>query len=134
MGGIDYFTENIETPSAPTSLEPSLVRETKCVLEYKKCKTAIEQFKHQKRQKEIDNREYCENEFLEEQRTIQQEKHEKFKAELENAIYKLEQQKEQLNNRQVTFSILTIIDFILFFYILYKHFTSAMNAETIVTI
>ena len=52
---------------------------------------------------------------------IQQEKHEKLKAEIENAIYDLEQQKEQLNNRQVTFSILIIINFILFFYILYKH-------------
>ena len=86
------------------------------------------------RQKEINNRNYCENEFLEEQRAIKQKEHKQFRAELENAIYKLEQQKEQLNNRQVTFSILTIIDFILFFYILYKHFTSAMNAETIVTI
>jgi len=125
MGGIDYFTENVETPNVPTSLDTSLVHETKCILEYKQCKTAIERFKHQKREKEINNLEYCNNEFLEEQRAIQQEKHEKFKAELENAIYKLEQQKEQLKNRQLTFSILTIIDFILFFYILYKHFTSA---------
>jgi molecular chaperone GrpE (heat shock protein) len=121
MGGIDYFTENVETPNVPTSLDTSLVPETKCILEYKQCKTAIERFKHQKREKEINNREYCNNEFLEEQRAIQQEKHEKFKAELENAIYKLEQQKEQLKNRQLTFSILTIIDFILFLYIIYKH-------------
>ena len=119
--GIDYFTENIETPTAKTSLDTSLVQETKCILEYKQCKTAIERFKHQKREKEKNNREYCNNEFLEEQRTIQQEKHENLKAELENAIYKLEQQKEQLKNRQLTFSILTIIDFILFLYIIYKH-------------
>ena len=125
MGGIDYFTENVETPNVPTSLDTSLVHETKCILEYKQCKIEIERFKHQKREKEINNRDYCNNEFLEEQRAIQQEKHEKFKAELENAIYKLEQQKEQLKNRQLTFSILTIIDFILFLYILYKHFTSA---------
>ena len=123
--GIDYLTDNVEMPTAQTSLDTSLLQETKCILEYKQCETQIEQFKFRINEQEMKNREYCNNEFLQELSAIQQEKHEKFKAELENAIYKLEQQKEQLNNRQVTFSILTIIDFILFFYILYKHFTSA---------
>ena len=118
--GIDYFTENIETPTAKTSLDTSLVQETKCILEYKQCETQIGQFKFRISEQEMKNRYYCENEFLQELSTIQKEKHEKLKAELEKAIYNLEQQKEQLNNRQVTFSILTIIDFILFFYILYK--------------
>ena len=49
------------------------------------------------------------------------EKHETTKAVLEKQINELKQQKQNLNNKKLNFYLLTVIDCILFLYILYKN-------------
>ena len=123
--------DNIETTAASTSLDNTPVLKNKCLMEIEQCKTQIEELNDKIRLYNRSKMEYCKTEFLQQQSSLQ-EKHENTKAELEKQIYELEKQNQKLNNKQLSFYILTVIDFILFFYILYKNkgFIFRMNFRT----
>ena len=128
--GLDSI-DNVETTAAPTSLDSAQVLKNKCLMEIEQCKTQIGQLNDNIRLYDRNKMVYCETEFLQKQSFIQ-EKHENKKAELKKQIYELEQQNQKLNNKQLNFYILTVIDFILFFYILYKNkdYIFRMNFRT----
>ena len=123
--------DNVETTAASTSLDNTPVLKNKCLMEIEQCKIQIEELNDKIRLYDRNKKKHCENEFLQQQSFIQ-EKHEHKKAEFEKQIYVLEQQNQKLSNKKLSFYILTVIDFILFFYILYKNkdYIFRMNFRT----
>ena len=120
---MEFFNNNddVEILSAPTSLETASIQSIKCISMLQQCKKQQEDLTVKIRlHDKIKYIQDCQNEFSQQQTSIK-EKHETTKAVLEKQINELKQQKQNLNNKKLNFYLLTVIDCILFLYILYKN-------------
>ena len=120
---MEFFKNNddVEILSAPTSLETASIQRIKCISMLQQCKKQQEDLTVKIRlHDKIKYIQDCQNEFSQQQTSIK-EKHETTKTVLEKQINELKQQKQKLNNKKLNFYVLTVIDCILFLYILYKN-------------